>query len=54
MGIENLALKNFGDKIFLHISEKVSDGYRKWNHMLKRATSTTQNESKRTAPTDSK
>ena len=34
MGVENLALKNFGDKIFLHIAEKVSDGYRKCDDML--------------------
>ena len=45
VGVENLAFKDFGGKIFLHIAEKVPLGYRKWDDMLKRAASTTQNES---------
>ena len=54
MGVENLALKNFGGKIFLHISEKVPDGHRKWDDMLKRTALATQSESKRNVPGDSK
>ncbi len=34
MGVENLQFKNLGGKIFLHIAEKVLNGYRKWNDML--------------------
>ena len=54
MGVENLALKNFGGKIFLHISEKVPDGHRKWDDMLKRTALATQSESKRNVPGDSR
>ena len=50
MGVENLAFKDFGGKIFLHIAEKVPDGHRKWDDMLKRAALATQSESKRTVP----
>ena len=46
MGVENLQFKNLGGKIFLHISEKVPDGHRKWDDMLKRAALATQSESK--------
>ena len=46
MGVENFQFKNLGGKIFLHISEKVPDGHRKWDDMLKRAASATQNGTK--------
>ena len=36
VGVENLALRNCGGKVFLHIAEKVPDGCRKWDNMLKR------------------
>ena len=54
MGIEKLALKNFGGKVFLHIAEKVPDWYRKWDDMLKSAASATQNETKWNVSVDSK
>ena len=39
---------------FLHISEKVPDGHRKWDDMLKRTALATQSESKRNVPGDSR
>ena len=53
MGVENLPLKKFEVKIFLHIAEKVLYGHRKWEHMLKRAALVTRKESKRNVPGDS-
>ena len=34
VGVENMAHKNFGGKIFLYIAENVPDGYRKCEDML--------------------